>query len=289
MGKKLNLIKKRFGRLLVLKESGRGKQGQVLWECICDCGNVVVVKGDLLMNGHTKSCGCLHKEGLTKSNKQRAFDLVGQRFGRLLVLKKVYNIKRLSWLCLCTCGNEVIVNTGNLMNGSTVSCGCLQREVIVMRNKQPVSAVTRQKMSKSKKGKYCGKDSHMFGRVVSIETRQKMSKIRIERGLAKGKNNWNWKGGISKGAYCQEWTKDLKEFVKERDGYKCMNPYCFRKTGHAAVLIVHHIDGDKKNCRPENLITLCRSCHGYLNKDCHWHQSWYQTIMYRRYGYIYGL
>lgn len=286
MGKKLNLIGKRFGRLSVLKKSGRGKQGQVLWECVCECGNVTVVKGDLLKNGHTESCGCLRKEQLVESNKQRAFDLIGQRFGRLLVLKKVYNIKRLSWLCLCTCGNEVVISTGNLMNGSTVSCGCLQREWIIKRNKKPVSAITRQKMSKSKKGKYCGQNSHMFGRVVSVETRQKQSRIRIERGIAKGRNNWNWKGGISKEPYCQKWTKEFKELVKQRDSYKCQNPDCWKKTNKLAI---HHIDYDKKNCCLNNLITVCISCNTRANVDRNWHTSWYQAILYKRYGYNYGL
>ena len=101
-----------------------------------------------------------------------------------------------------------------------------------------------------------------------------------------GSGHWNWKGGISKEPYCQEWTKEFRNFIKERDGYKCMNPYCFHKTGHAAVLIIHHIDGNKKNCRPENLTTLCRSCHGYLNKDRDWHEAWYKAIMYRRYRSI---
>lgn len=100
-----------------------------------------------------------------------------------------------------------------------------------------------------------------------------------------GLGNPNWKGGISKESYGKEWTKDLKEFIKERDGHKCMNPCCFHKIGNAAILVVHHIDGNKKNCRPENLITLCRSCHGYLNKDSEWHEVWYKAIMYRRYGY----
>jgi hypothetical protein len=289
MPKKLNLVGKRFGRLLVLEEAGRNRLSKVLWRCMCECNKIIIVKADSLLNGHTMSCGCLRKEKLVESNRQRAFDLIGQRFGRLLVLKKVYNIKRLSWSCLCTCGNEVVISTGNLMNGSTVSCGCLQREWIIKRNKQPVSAATRQKMSKSKKGKYCGKDSHKFGKVVSVETRQKMSKTRIERCLAKGKNNANWKGGISKEPYGQEWTKELRESIRQRDGYKCMNPYCFHKTGHAAILIIHHIDGNKNNCCPENLIVLCRSCHGRVSKDQGWHESWYKAILYRRYGYDYGL
>ena len=100
-----------------------------------------------------------------------------------------------------------------------------------------------------------------------------------------GSGHPNWKGGISKEPYCQEWTKDLKEFVKQRDGYKCMNPYCNSK--NPDDLTVHHIEYNKKLCKAEDLITTCRSCNFKANKDRFWHEAWYKSIMYRRYGYTY--
>jgi len=100
-----------------------------------------------------------------------------------------------------------------------------------------------------------------------------------------GSGNPRWKGGISKEPYCQDWTKDLKEFVKERDGYRCMNPDCWGKDD---MLHVHHIDYNKKSCGAENLITVCRSCNTRANSDREWHEAWYKTILHKRYGYIYG-
>lgn len=97
-----------------------------------------------------------------------------------------------------------------------------------------------------------------------------------------GFRHYNWKGGISKEPYCQNWTKNLKEFVKERDDYKCMNPYCNSKSPND--LTIHHIDYNKKFCETENLITVCRSCNAAANKDRNWHKLWYKTILYRRYG-----
>ena len=99
-----------------------------------------------------------------------------------------------------------------------------------------------------------------------------------------GKNSPHWKGGISCEPYCQDWTKEYKEFIKERDSYKCLNPNCWKKD---KVLTVHHIDYNKKNCGPENLITICRSCNSRANTDREWHKAWYQTIMYKRYKYTY--
>ncbi len=99
-----------------------------------------------------------------------------------------------------------------------------------------------------------------------------------------GSSHWNWQGGISCEPYCQDWTKEYKEFIKERDGYKCLNPYCYKGN---IILGVHHIDFNKKSCGPENLITICKSCNSRANKDRKWHKAWYQTILNKRYGYKY--
>ena len=75
MGKKLELAGRESGRLLVLYECGRSKNGQVLWKCRCDCGNECVVSSSDLKNQRTQSCGCLRREcktthGLTTKHKR---------------------------------------------------------------------------------------------------------------------------------------------------------------------------------------------------------------------------
>lgn len=57
-----NIIGQRFGRLTVVGDSGKRKNGFVLWECICDCGNRCNVIGKRLASGNTKSCGCIRRE-----------------------------------------------------------------------------------------------------------------------------------------------------------------------------------------------------------------------------------
>ena len=52
-------------------------------------------------------------------------DLLGKRFGNLLVIEKVklgYSVYR--WRCVCDCGNESLVRTDHLTSGNTKSCGC---------------------------------------------------------------------------------------------------------------------------------------------------------------------
>jgi len=63
--KRLNLIGKIFGKLLVVGYSGKNKYSQSIWLCKCECGNSKMILGNNLMKGDTKSCGCLHKESIT--------------------------------------------------------------------------------------------------------------------------------------------------------------------------------------------------------------------------------
>lgn len=62
MHKHNDLLGAVFGRLTVIDEAGRTKDRHILWECECDCGNTVKVSSRDLVNGHTKSCGCLQKD-----------------------------------------------------------------------------------------------------------------------------------------------------------------------------------------------------------------------------------
>ena len=132
-------------------------------------------------------------------------------------------------------------------------------------------------MSKSQKKRFKNLENHpMYNKFHSEETKRKLSIINT------GELNGNWKGGISCEPYCFEWSsKEFKDFIKERDGYRCLNPFCF---GNIHKLCVHHINYNKKDCVPENLITLCTSCNSRANKNRKWHEAWYKAIINRRYG-----
>ena len=62
MGRKSDLIGHRFGRLVVIGDSGRRSTGNVCWTCRCDCGNTVDVRTASLRDGATTSCGCNRRE-----------------------------------------------------------------------------------------------------------------------------------------------------------------------------------------------------------------------------------
>ena len=60
----------------------------------------------------------------------KPLELIGKKFGRLKVLKKVDNIKngQTYWLCKCDCGENKIVRGTHLKLGKIRSCGCLLQE-----------------------------------------------------------------------------------------------------------------------------------------------------------------
>ena len=85
-----------------------------------------------------------------------------------------------------------------------------------------------------------------------------------------GENHPMWCGGISYQEYCSIWKdKEFKDFIRSRDGEKCSNPYC----GSLDDLVVHHINYRKKDCRPFNLITICRKCNNRANRN---RDKWYE-------------
>lgn len=57
-------------------------------------------------------------------------DLTGQVFGMLTAISyrsKLSGIRRSHWVCRCSCGQEVLVETSNLKNGNSRSCGCIKK------------------------------------------------------------------------------------------------------------------------------------------------------------------
>lgn len=72
-----NLVGTRFGRLVVLERVG-SKNSNILWGCLCDCGNIHDAISRDLKNGRIKSCGCLRNE--TTGDRARTH---GARFSRL--------------------------------------------------------------------------------------------------------------------------------------------------------------------------------------------------------------
>ena len=123
-----DLTGKRFGKLTVIEQSDyyispNKKHKEIRWKCECDCGNICYVNSYCLKDKLTTSCGCYQREQTSECNTN---NLIGQKFGKLTVVKKHNSTKRrVVWECICDCGNVCHVVGGNLVSGNTKSCGCI--------------------------------------------------------------------------------------------------------------------------------------------------------------------
>lgn len=111
----------------------------------------------------------------------------------------------------------------------------------------------------------------MRGRKLSKEHKRNIGKASIRLGLKPptkyGEKNHFWRGGVSFEVYGVDWTEDLRESIRKRDSYVCQicGIHQDELGGYQRKLDVHHIDYDKRNLNPINLIILCRHCHNKTN------------------------
>ena len=128
-------------------------------------------------------------------------------------------------------------------------------------------------------GKHHKKESILKG----LETKRKNGNwTSLER-------NGRWLGGKSFEPYNENFNINFKNMIKERDGMCmiCNIPISELKLLNRQV-DVHHINYDKMLSINENCITLCVSCHAKTNQNReHW-KSFFQSLLFEKYRYIYS-
>ena len=124
MGEKVDWNKKvgeKYGKLTITEFLHLKSNGIPVYSCTCECGYKRLKVGfDRLAKGITTDCGC----------SKRDRDLLGQRFGRLLVVRKTEKRQKrhIVWECLCDCGNTFYCAGQRLNSNRIVSCGCKSKE-----------------------------------------------------------------------------------------------------------------------------------------------------------------
>jgi 5-methylcytosine-specific restriction endonuclease McrA len=107
------------------------------------------------------------------------------------------------------------------------------------------------------------------GRKISDEQKERLRTLRLGTKITeenkrkiseanRGEKSYLWQGGKSFEQYTTNWSSTLRRSIRERDNYICQ--MC-KSVQADRAFDVHHIDYDKKNCDPRNLITLCQGCH----------------------------
>jgi hypothetical protein len=120
----------------------------------------------------------------------------------------------------------------------------------------------------------------MLGKTFSEESRKK---IGLGNSVYIGEKNSRWIKDRSFLIYPDEWKEELKDSIRKRDNYTCKMPGCVihqnELKGRFKKLDVHHIDYNKKNLNPNNLVTLCRKHHIKTNSNRkYWKEFFYKII-----------
>lgn len=108
------------------EQKRKGTKPHRYWVCQCSCGVIKSVLENSLLSGRSKSCGCSSKTGF--------IDLSNREFGEFKVLRrdiekeeierKELGKSRTYWICQCSCGNIISVDSATLRTGGMKHCGC---------------------------------------------------------------------------------------------------------------------------------------------------------------------
>lgn len=119
MGKTIDLVGQRFGKLVVIKkdESVVPKSGRhTKWICQCDCGNIVSVQSNHLRAGDITACSQACKNRIPN----------GSQFGKLTVIEmtneRAKNGGSVLYKCQCDCGNIELVPSTELRANRKFHC-----------------------------------------------------------------------------------------------------------------------------------------------------------------------
>ena len=97
-------------------------------------------------------------------------------------------------------------------------------------------------------------------------------------GFKKGEEHLDFNNWSSREPYGKDFSPKLKEQIRKRDNYTCQE--CNKhQEKFKSKLSIHHIDYNKQNNNPLNLISLCNKCHLKTNKNRkHW-EKYFKNIM----------
>lgn len=126
--KRKDLTGNKYGKLIV-KEMLYNYNNTNRTKCLCDCecGNKNIIRESYqLTHSNDSSCGCGKKEYVIKSCGK---EIDGLKFGKLTILKTLWDNNPPMVYCQCECGNVVWLNKKDVQTGHTKSCGCLKTEI----------------------------------------------------------------------------------------------------------------------------------------------------------------
>jgi hypothetical protein len=245
MGQLINLKRKVFGHLEVIRKSAK-VYSSARWRCKCSCGRFVLVNGQSLIKGITTSCGC----------KGRSTKVVCKNCNKVFSIPKSreWREKCCSPECKAELGTRRKEESRLRRTRKCKTCG----DVFAPRNTQLEVG----------QGLYCSQECSWFGlkgRTLPEEHRKKISvslknSDALKAAIKRGPENSCFKFEIIADGYRYITTSENKKIAEHRFVAEAV---IGRKLKENEV--VHHIDTNKLNNSPENLVVLTRDKHAKIH------------------------
>lgn len=93
MGKPLNLVGNKYGRLSVVEYVSLSPSRKSVWRCVCDCGNTVECVGSNLISGNTESCGCFKRDRIKETKTLHGSNGTNPTYGTWYSMRQRCNNK----------------------------------------------------------------------------------------------------------------------------------------------------------------------------------------------------
>lgn len=187
-------------------------------------------------------------------------DLTGHQYGDLTVTREMGRDthKRVTWLCKCKCGNSCIVQSGNLRNGNTTSCGCGRKKPAKHRLNLTGKHFGRLKVVKyshTDKGSSYWECKCKCGNECIVKTSRLTRSKTKSCGCLQTENRF----ALNKPVGALKWAKTVKSIQT-----------CCAKCQSTRDLHAHHILPESKypllKRDYSNGLTLCKICHFEFHK-----------------------
>ncbi len=178
------------------------------------------------------------------------------------------------YFCGCGCGIEIILTKRNFYNKKQskffVSGHSFKGKHHTDEQKEKI--INANKLN----GNYNRSSKRMRENNPMKDQKQRI-KLSIRMKKSVGEKSHNWQGGISFLPYSKEFNNKLRLEIRKRDNNTCQE--CGAIINYYKNLSVHHIDYNKNNNSPNNLICLCVSCHPKTNNNRKKWTKKYQKII----------
>ena len=213
----MDYINKKFNRVTILKDAGRDKHSHKLVEVQCGCENktVFITRLNSVLNGHTTSCGCYHKEVVIKLNKKHnTYDLTGEYgIGYTSKGEEFYfdleDYEKIKDICWYINNNNYVMNEKTSMQKLIINKDINNRKIEYVKLNQRDNRKSNLRIVKPSQNSMNRKGHGV------------MSKFGI-KGIVWDKNNKKWHGQIQKErkSIYSKYFKNIKDVIEDKISFE---------------------------------------------------------------------